>query len=260
MQISNHENIDNSNTQDVFLRNATLALLDTMNKKIVIDLSRDGNITKHKVPVYYNFAGTGQFMQDFFIDVPDGCEYPDHAEGNYEVVPRGEVTLQSFAVKSEDITNPFVRGTFKQEDRDENDAKVMNAYSSRLRTLPMDISFEIKFITDNLNKTFKISEKILDFYYANVVAYFQYRGVRIPAQIKFPENITNDKKYQFTYKDDTYIETTVAVKMETYYPSFDQSSTMHKGNVIRQFGVAKKTEGGTVLGSTWSDQDAPITE
>jgi hypothetical protein len=224
-------------------------------------MNRNGEIEKHTVPFFYNLAGNQGFMQDFFVDVPDGCIYPEHAEGNYEQTPRGIITLNGFKVVESDITNPFVRGSFTQEERNANDEKVMKAYSSRLRSLPMQLSFDVKIISDNLNKTFKIAQQIFDFYHANITTYFQYRGLRIPGQVKFPESMTNDKKYQFTYADDTYIETTFQVTMETYYPSFDQSSTMDKGNVIRQFGVDKKISGSnTALSSTWTDKDAPITE
>jgi hypothetical protein len=261
MQNSNHENITNRNTQDIFLRNATLALLDILNRRIIIDLVRDGKIEKHEVPFFYNFAGTGGFMQDFFIDIPDNCKYPEFAEGNYDVVPRGIVTIDNFAIKSGDITNKFVRGSFTQEERGENDEKIMKAYSSRLYSLPMDIKFTIKIKTDNLNKTFKIIEKIFDFYYKNEVVYFQYRGIRIPGQIKFPESISNDKKYNFVYTDDTYVNTTFTVDMETYYPSFDDSSTMYKGNVIRQWGASTKIEGSnTRISTDWVDQDYPKKE
>lgn len=261
MQSTNHENITNKNTQDIFLRNATLSLLDVLNRKIIIDLVRDGKIEKHEVPFFYNFAGTGGFMQDFFIDLPDDCKYPEFAEGNYDVVPRGIVTINSFAIKPGDITNKFVRGTFTQEERNTNDEKVMKAYSSRLYSLPMDIKFDLKIKTDNLNKTFKIIEKIFDFYYKNEVVYFQYRGIRIPAQIRFPDSLTNDKKYNFAYTDDTYVNTSFSIDMETYYPSFDDSSTMYKGNVIRQWGAGTKIDGSnTRISMDWIDQDHPEKE
>jgi hypothetical protein len=261
MQNSNHENITNRNTQDIFLRNATLALLDVLNRKIIIDLVRGDVIEKHEVPFFYNFAGTGGFMQDFFIDIPGDCKYPEFADGNYDVVPRGIVTINSFAIKPGDITNKFVRGTFTQEERDQNDQKVMKAYSSRLYSLPMDIKFDIKIKTDNLNKTFKIVEKIFDFYYKNEVVYFQYRGIRIPGQIRFPDSISNDKKYNFVYTDDTYVNTIFTIDMETYYPSFDDSSTMYKGNTIQQWGSGTKLEGSdTRIDLNWIDRDYPKTE
>ena len=64
----------------------------------------------------------------------------------------------------------------------------------------------------------------MDFYYKNKVVYFQYRGVRIPAQIKFPESITQDKKYTFNYNDNTDVTISFQLSMETYYPSFNEET------------------------------------
>lgn len=261
MQNSTHQNINNQNTQDIFLRNAALAILDKLNRKITIDLVRDGKLEKHTVPFFYNKAGTGGFMQDFFVDIPDGCTYPEYAEGDYDVVPNGIITLENFAIKSSDITNKFVRGTFTQEELNQNGQKVMKAYSSRLFTLPMDLKFGVKIKSDNMNKTFKIMEKIFDFYYKADVVYFQYRGIRIPGQISFPESMQQDKKYNFTYDNDQYINTSFSLDFETYYPSFDDSSTMYKGNTIQQFNIGKKIAGSnTVIGDGWVDKDSPIIE
>jgi hypothetical protein len=260
MKDSTHENIENRNTKDIFFRNASLSLIDLLNRQVIIEMVRQDRIEKHEIPFFYNMAGTGGFMQDFFIDVPGDCKYPDAAEGNFDVVPRGIVTLTGFQIKSGDITNKFVRGTFTQEERDRNDQKVMKAYSSRLYSLPMDLSFDIKIKSDNLNKTFKITEKIMDLYFKNNVTYFQFRGIRIPAQIKFPEEIQNDKKYDFTYADDKYVNSSFKISMETYYPSFDDSSTRYKGNVIRQFNSRTKLDTGEVINSDWIDQDYPPSE
>lgn len=261
MQISNNENIRNKNTKDIFLRNASLALIDVLNREVVIELVRNGVTEKHTVPFFYNFGGDKQLMQDFFIDLPDGCSYPSIAEGNYDVVPRGSITLASFAIRSSDITNKFVRGSFTQEERGENDQKVLKAYSSRLYSLPMNLKFDIKIKSDNMNKMMKITEKIFDFYYKNRVVYFQFRGIRIPSQIQFPETSVNDKKYEFLYNNDTYITSTFQVEMETYYPSFDDHSTMYKGNHISQFNIAKKIGGSnTTISDKFIDKDAPELE
>jgi hypothetical protein len=262
MQSSNNQNITNHNTQDIFLRNASLAVLDVLNRRVIIDLVREGVIEKHEIPFIYNNAGTAGFMHDFFVDVPDGCKYPEFAEGNYDILPRGIVTLQNFEIKSGDITNPFVRGTFTQEEIEPlNDRKVMKAYSARMKVLPMDLKFEVKIKSDNLNKTFKIMEKIFDFYYKNEVAYFQYRGVRIPGQLRFPEMMTHDKKYSFTYDNDQNVITTFSVEFETYYPSFDDSSKMYKGNTIQQINVTKKVDGSnSTISDIYIDKDAPNIE
>jgi len=142
MQNSNHENIQNSNTQDIFLRNAALALLDVLNREVYIDLVRNEKIEKHTVPFFYNFGGDKGFMQDFFIDLPDSCSYPNVAEGNYDVLPRGIVTLKNFTIKTSEMTNKFVRASFTQDTLGDNDQKKMKAYSSRLQTLPMILNLK----------------------------------------------------------------------------------------------------------------------
>jgi len=261
MKITNNENIRNENVQDIFLRNATLTMLDLLNRQIIIDLVRNGVVEKHEIPVFYNFGGDEGFMKDFFMELPTDCKYPIHAEGNYEILPRGILTLSSFQIKTADITNKFVRGSFNQEMLDENDQKQLKAFSARLFTLPMVLSFNIKIESDNINKTFKIMEKIFDFYYKNQVRYFQFRGIRIPAQITFPDTAAFTKSYNFTYSDTNTVSISLDLNMETYFPSFDDHSKMYKGNTIKNINLHEKTgESGSTLADSWIDQDYPPAE
>jgi hypothetical protein len=261
MQNTNNENIRNENVQDIFLRNAALTMLDLLNRQVIIDMVRGGKIEKHEIPFFYNFGGDEGFMKDFFVDLPTDCKYPNFAEGNYEQLPRGIVTLSSFQIKTSDITNKFVRGSFNQETRDENDQKILKAYSSRLFSMPMTLSFNVKIESDNINKTFKIMEKIFDFYYKNQVKYFQFRGIRIPAQISFPETATFTKNYNFVYTDANIVSISLDLNMETYFPSFDDHSKMYKGNTIKNINVREMTgDPGSVLDDSWIDQDFPPSE
>lgn len=261
MQSPNNENIKNSNVNEIFFRNATISLLDLLNRNIIIDLVRKDVVEKHSVPFFYNFAGDEGFMKDFFIDLPDDCAYPRFADGNYDIMPRGIVTLSSFQIRAADFTNKFVRGTFNQEERDINEQKTLKAYSSRLMTIPMSIKFDVKINSDNMNKTFKILERIIDFYYKNNVTYFQYRGLRIPAQITFPEAETFTKKYDFTYTDDKVVITNFSLDMETYFPSFSDHGVFYKGNNIRQVEIKTSIQdSGVMLSDSWVDPDYPPSE
>jgi len=261
MKRTDNENIRNQNVQDVFLRNATLALLDLLNREIVICLKRGDSVEEHQVPIFYNFGGDEGFMKDFFLELPTDCNYPNFAEGNYEQMPRGIVTLDSFQIKTGDLTNKFVRGSFNQETRNENDQKQIKAYSSRLFVLPMSLTYSLKIESDNINKTFKIIERVFDFYYKNQVRYFQFRGIRIPMQITFPEAAQFQKSYSFSYSDQTTVTTSFSLSAETYFPSFDDHSTFYKGNKIDQFNLRQgQTQTGSTISDSWIDMDFPPSE
>ena len=261
MKSTNNENIRNENTQDIFLRNATLSLLDLLNREVIIDIKRGDVVTKHEVPFFYNFGGDEGFMKDFFMELPTDCKYPNHAEGNYEQMPRGVITLTGFQIKSSDITNKFIRGTFNQEVRDANDQKQLKAFSSRLFVLPMALKYSVKIESDNINKTFKILEKIFDFYYKNQVRYFQFRGTRIPAQVTFPDTAEFQKLYAFSYTDDNKVTISLSIDIETYFPSFDDHSTFYKGNTIHQINLRQsQADSGAIINDVWIDPDFPPSE
>ena len=256
MRSSTHENIRNENVQDIFFRNVTLAFLNLLNKNVIIDIKRGDEIEKHDIPFFYNFGGDEGFMKDFFMELPTDCKYPNFAEGNYERMPRGIITLNTFSIRAGDQTNKFVRGTFTQEERDINHQKKMKAYSARLFSLPLTIRYSIKIESDNINKTFKIIEKFLDFYYKNIVEYFQFRGIRIPAQFVFTESADIQKNNNFSYIDNQIVTTNMTVDVETYFPTFDDHSVFYKGNTIKQFNVRNRQAGSdSKLDDLWVDID-----
>lgn len=243
------------NTDDIFLRNLTIALLDLLNGEMELSLARDDHRETFKVPFVYNYGTDEGFLKDFYIGLPDNCRIPV-AEGTYDIIPRGIVTLSSFEVKPSDITNKFIRGNYTETEKGENDQNVLTGYSAQLFSLPMSVKFDIKVISDNLNKAFKIAESMLNINYANRVMYFQYRGVRIPAQFQFPASETVDKVYKFSLTDNNKINLTLSVNVETYFPSFESTTTRKASNVMERIGVNRKTVDGNPISSGWADQNS----
>jgi hypothetical protein len=107
--------------------------------------------------------------------------------------------------------------------------------------------------SDNLNKAFKIAEKLLQLNYANRVMYFQYNGTRVPAQFQFSQE-SIDKKYSFTMVDNNKINLTTQIDVETYLPSFEKTSTRKISNVMERISVSRKLDSGEFAGETWEDQ------
>lgn len=223
------------NTHDAFLRNATIALLDLLTTESSFQIVRNEQVEDVTVPYFYNFGNDEQFMKDFFFNLPPDCNIA-LVEGNYERVPRGIVTLQSFQVSTKSLTNKFVRGTYSKETRDENDRKINEAHSARLFSIPLDITFSVEVRFDTMNEAFKLTDMFLDTFYANRVVYFQYKGIRIPAQFRFPdtEEINKNYKFDFNSAPDNYASIKLSVVMETYFPSFDKASDRVRKKVITQ--------------------------
>jgi hypothetical protein len=221
------------NTDDIFMRNLTIALLDLLNGTMSINLARNDEVETFNVPFLYNYGTDEGFLKDFYVGLPDDCQIPV-AEGTYDIIPRGIVTLNSFQVKTSDITNKFVRGSFTAPERGQSDQNILTGYSAMLYSLPISAKFDVKIICDNLNKAFKIAERMLEVNYSNRVMYFQYQGVRIPAQFQFPstENFADGKKYTFNYSDNNKINVTMSIDVETYFPSFEQSSKRKASNFM----------------------------
>lgn len=237
------------NTDDIFFRNLTISLLDLFNSTMSITLARKDANETFSVPFLYNYGTDEGFLKDFYIGLPNDCKIPV-AEGTYDIIPRGIVTLNSFQVKTTDITNKFVRGQYTEQSKGPNDENVLNGYSAMLYSLPLSVKFDVKVIVDNLNKAFKISEKLLDLYYSNRVVYFQYNGLRIPAQFQFPntENPLEGKKYQFTYADNNKMNVTMSIDVETYFPSFDPTSRQRAGNVMSKVSSFMQDGSGNSIG------------
>lgn len=243
------------NTDDIFLRNLTISLLDLLNSEMEFSLSRDDHKTSFNVPFVYNYGTDEGFLKDFYIGLPDDCRIPV-AEGTYDIIPRGIVTLSSFQVKSSDLTNKFVRGSYTEHERGENDQNILTGYSAQLFTLPLSVKFDIKIICDNLNKAFKIAESMLNINYANRVMYFQYNGVRIPAQFQFPTQENIEKQYKFSFTDNNKLTITLSVDVETYFPSFEATSKRKSQNVMERINVRRRTDGGdTLTSNAWTDQN-----
>jgi hypothetical protein len=117
------------------------------------------------------------------------------------------------------------------------------------------VNFDAKILVDNLNKSFKATERLFDLFYSNRVMYFQYKGIRIPALFVFPDQATNDKAYKFSYTDNNKITITFSIEIETYFPSFDNTTEMFRGNVIDQ--ILIKTidkDSGQLSGKEWIDK------
>lgn len=204
---------DKYNTDNVFMRVIMVGLIDLLNRRVAIEQTvDDDDVRLIYIPFYPNQIGQDRFMQDFFMYYRPDCE-TGYAEGNYDQVPRGVITLNSFSINSAALTNKFTRGTFNREVDD-----TVQAFSDYINVIPLTISYELEIIAGTVIEAYKIVQEVISVFYKAASINVDYKGMRVPALVGFAQDYTINKPTTFTYGDDDRITVTFPIELETYMP------------------------------------------
>lgn len=238
--------IKKDNMDDKYFRSAAVALIHYLHSNLEMEQTINGEVKTYRIPVFYNKAQDSQFMRDYFTQYKGECDIIEFAEGDYDKEPFVIVRLSTMNVKTSDMTNRFVRGNYVKESIDDNGFPVNKGYSAMLFSLPMELTFEVEIRTDDNMQTFAIIQSLLDDIFKNNIVHFDFRGLRIRSNLGIDNSYTQDKKIQFTYNEDQREKVTTNIVMECYYPIFDESTALFRGNVIRNFRNFINSKNGSV--------------
>jgi hypothetical protein len=86
---------------------------------------------------------------------------------------------------------------------------------------------------DTLLDGFKLYQQVIRTFYKTYSFSFDFEGMRIPANIGFPENYDITKPFTFTYSQSDPIEFNFSVEIETYLPDKDLSTERFRGNLMQ---------------------------
>jgi hypothetical protein len=226
-----------SNEESTFFKNLTASVLRIFNENVYYFSYIDGEDKPphyYRVPFFYSFSNDSNFMKEFFYLLPDECDVT--AEGNYDSFPRGSMKLSEFEIRSDDLTNKFVRGTYSKEEYSEgNQQPIIAPYSAYLFSIPLNVQYDFEIRAEHYNQTFKIVENILKVLYKNRVVYFNHNGLMHQSQIQLPESYSKNKSFDFSYDQDQLISVQFSINVEAYMPSFTEETEMSAGSVIKQF-------------------------
>lgn len=227
--------INETNVDNVYLRSATVAALHYLNSNLSIEQVEKGIVKTYKVPVFFNKAQDSQFMRDYFTQYGDDCQEIEFADGDYDMEPFGILNLESFTINTSKMTSKFIRGIDKKTEYDENGYKVKKGYSACLFTLPLDLKFGLEFRCDDSVQSFRVVQSLMDNIYKNGVVQFPFKEVLVRANIALDNGSSIDKKISFNWNEEQYQTVKTSLAMECYYPIFDQSTALFRGDVILKF-------------------------
>jgi hypothetical protein len=215
------------NSDDTFLRNVIVGLLDLLNKKVVINYVVSDDETKEvPIPFFYNMAGDQQFLEDFYA----GSEDPDcyKTEGNADPIPRGTVDLESMKINSASLTNKFVRGSYVKNVKGE-----VKTFSSYLLQVPLQLTFKVQIICDNKIEAFKAVQQLIHVFYKANKFSVSFKGFRIACLAGFSEDYSVTKPTEFTVDTEQRPLVDFTIEVETYQPVIDDATERFRGNLMQ---------------------------
>jgi len=215
-----------------------VGLINLLNSRIQYEnVLSDTVVETIGVPFLPNMGGDERFLQDFFTHWND-CKHPRMADGNYDVIPRGVVTLSSNTINTTAMTHRFVRGSYVKEVNGE-----LQRYNAFLNSLPLTMDFDIEVETDTVIDAFKIQQAILETFYKVQVFSVSFKGFRVPCQAGFSDDLGIEKTFEFTYQDETAVKFKFSISVETYYPVTDPTTERLDSNRMTRI-AAQPSEAG----------------
>jgi len=213
------------NTDNVHSRAVIVGMVNLLNSKVFFEnVLSDTVIDTVYVPFFYNMGGDERFLQDYFLEWSD-CLNPRHADGNYDVIPRGIVTLASKTIDASKMTHRFVRATYVKEVNGQ-----LQQFNSFLNSLPMSMTFNVEIEVDSNLDAFKVEQAITETFYKTQVYSVSFRGMRVPCQVTFPEDYGVSKTFEFSYQSENRILVKFDLTVETYFPVLDPTTERSNSN------------------------------
>lgn len=205
------------NYDDVFFRDLTVCLLDTLEGKIKwVNKFSNGDV-EVKVPFYYSLTGDERFLLDSFND--DIVINNRYVDSNTDIIPRGHITLESVNIKSDEFTNPNVWLRMIIEDN-----KNIKSVLSKIRAIPINVNYDLKILLSNEIDVYKCIQSLLNTIYFYKYMYFEYNFMNIDALMLLPDQSQIDIKREKDLSTNNQITISFNLEIHTYYPAFNVDS------------------------------------
>ena len=205
---------DKFNMDNVFLRDLTVCLLDTLEGRIKwVNTFTTGSVNV-SVPFYYSVSGDERFLLDSFTD--DVVSENRYVELNTDIIPRGHLTYTAMNIKSDEFRNPniWLRTIV------ENETEVKKILS-QVRAVPVTVNYDLSILLKTEIDNYKCTQAIMDTLWMYRYMYFEYNYMSIDAIITIPDTNQIEIIREKNLKSDNSIKLSLALEVQTYYPAFN---------------------------------------
>lgn len=204
---------DRFNMEDVFFRDLTVCVLDTLEGQIKwVNRFTSGDVPVN-VPFYYSLTGDERFLLDTFSD--DIVSENRFVELNTDVIPRGVLTMTGFNIKSDEFANPNVWLRMVVE----NEVEIRKVLA-RVRAIPVSVNYDLTILLSSEVDTFKCAQAIMDTMWIYKFMYFEHNFMNIDAVILMPDTNGIEINREKNLTSDNNIQLKISFEVSTYYPAF----------------------------------------
>lgn len=201
------------NFEDVFFRDLTLCVLDTLEGEINwVNRFSNGDVNV-SVPFYYSMTGDDRFLLDSFSD--DVVSNNRFVELNTDKIPRGHLTLTSYDIRSDEFANPNVWLRMVIEKDDE-----IRKMLTKVRAVPVSVKYDLTILLSSEIDVFKCSQAIMDTLWVYRFMYFEHNFMNIDAVMLIPDTNQVEIQREKNLTSDNTIKLTVNFEVQTYYPAY----------------------------------------
>ena len=230
---------DRFNFEDVFFRDLTVCVLDTLEGQIKwLNRFTSGDVFV-QVPFYYSLSGDERFLLDSFAD--DVVSENRFVELNTDMIPRGHLTMTGFNIKSDEFANPNVWLRMVVE----NEVEIRKILG-KVRAVPVTVNYDLEILLSSEIDTFKCSQAIMDTLWIYKFMYFEYNFMNIDAVILMPDTNSIEMAREKNLTSDNNIKLKVSFTVETYYPAF-RSDRVNAVGYPQQYGTGMVDANGFAL-------------
>jgi len=202
------------NWDDVFLRDLTMCVLDTLEGRVKwVNKFTSGDVDVN-VPFYYSMTGDERFLLDAFTD--DIASTNRFVELNTDQIPRGHITLSNWQIRSDEFRNPNIWLRNVVEDNVE-----VKRTLNKVRAIPITATYDMSILLKTEVDVFKCSQAIMNTLWLYKFMYFEYNYMNIDAVMLQPDTnaieITREKNLK---SDGNVIKMSATLEVQTFYPAF----------------------------------------
>jgi hypothetical protein len=221
---NNTTHLDKTNYNDVFLRQAIVALLGYLRNRFAwTNISKEHGEYLVQIPIHYSMTGKSRFILDsFYDDIPN-----TRVNMNTDQIPRGVLELKSWAINPDEFTNPNVWFNVNQEIDDE-----LVSVAMQTKAVPMKLTFSLSTIVDNEIDVFKCWQTYMNIMWIYKYFTFEYNRVPINAVFQFVGDTDNNVARDYAFDKAELLKTEYIFEVHTYFPIFDYNNKIESNDFV----------------------------